>query len=243
MSEQPLGVVDRPSTNSESSDYNVNFFKPKTAHSRANMKMIISMVLVWVLAVFGFQVLLMVFNQPTPEEGYTTFESVWPKVKDGSASVQEKQEFARVCLNVLGKNIVLTDDQKTVLKDSLTQTILGLVSSEQQSTITGEDTQAAVTLAKDVIGLQVSGFDKLRGDLLSYSMISNPSEEYSDELPVIMELYLVHNQSFLTDMRFLGFPFHYWYTAQFLLILFVGLCWIYAFQTDRSNKQYNFPDE
>lgn len=243
MSEQPLGMVDTPSTSTESSDYNVNFFKPKTAHSRANMNMIISMVLVWALAVFGFQVLLMVFNQPTPEEGYTTFESVWPKVKDGSASVQEKQEFAKVCLNVLGKNIVLTDTQKILLKDSLTQTLLGLVPSEKQSIITGDDKQAAVTLAKNVIGLQVSGFDTLRADLLPYSIISNPSEEYSDELPAIMELYLVHNQSFLTDMRFIGFPFHYWYTAQFLLILFVGLCLIYAYKTDRSNKKYNFPDE
>ena len=36
-----------------------------------------------------------------------------------------------------------------------------------------------------------------------------------------LDLYLVHNQSVLTDLKFLGFPFHYFYTAVFLLILFV----------------------
>ncbi|RKX20065.1 MAG: hypothetical protein DRP35_06675 [Candidatus Zixiibacteriota bacterium] len=38
-------------------------------------------------------------------------------------------------------------------------------------------------------------------------------------------------------MRFLGFPFHYFYTAVFLLVLFVGLCWIFCFQTDRIYKK------
>ncbi|MEA3334242.1 MAG: DUF4212 domain-containing protein [Pseudomonadota bacterium] len=31
-------------------------------------------------------------------------------------------------------------------------------------------------------------------------------------------------ESFLTDMQFLGFPFHYWFTGQFLIILFILLC-------------------
>jgi len=61
------------------------------------------------------------------------------------------------------------------------------------------------------------------------------SEEAVEELPGIMEKYLVHNQSFLTDARFLGFPFHYFYTAVFLLILFVGLCWLYCVRADRRN--------
>jgi hypothetical protein len=46
-------------------------------------------------------------------------------------------------------------------------------------------------------------------------------------LPEIMKLYLTHNQSVLTDTTFLGFPFHYFYTAVFLLILFIGLCIVY----------------
>jgi putative solute:sodium symporter small subunit len=57
-----------------------------------------------------------------------------------------------------------------------------------------------------------------------------------------MELYLIHNRSVLTDTIFLGFPFHYFYTAVFLLILFVGLCWLYCVRTDMFNKKYGIED-
>lgn len=50
-----------------------------------------------------------------------------------------------------------------------------------------------------------------------------------------MKLYMTHNQSVLTNAKFLGFPFHYFYTAVFLLILFVFLCWLYCVITDRVN--------
>ena len=53
------------------------------------------------------------------------------------------------------------------------------------------------------------------------------SDASLDRLPEIMKLYLTHNQSVLTDTLFLGFPFHYFYTAIFLLILFIGLCILY----------------
>ena len=83
-------------------------------------------------------------------------------------------------------------------------------------------------------------------DLLPNSLVKvqNPtlSTEVKESLPKIMELYLVHNQSFLTDFRFLGFPFHYWYTAQFLLILFVVLCLIYAVSIDKINTNHAVPE-
>ncbi|MBW1645911.1 MAG: DUF4212 domain-containing protein [Deltaproteobacteria bacterium] len=31
-------------------------------------------------------------------------------------------------------------------------------------------------------------------------------------------------ESFLTRMRFLGFPFHYWWTGQFMIIVYILLC-------------------
>ena len=57
-----------------------------------------------------------------------------------------------------------------------------------------------------------------------------------------MGLYLIHNRSVLTDTKFLGFPFHYFYTAVFLLILFVGLCWLYCIRTDMFHKKYGIED-
>jgi len=78
-----------------------------------------------------------------------------------------------------------------------------------------------------------SGFSP--GSLEATILINSLKEDYpqrlADEsltrLPVVMKLYLTHNQSKLTDTKFLGFPFHYFYTAVFLLILFVTLCIIY----------------
>jgi putative solute:sodium symporter small subunit len=67
--------------------------------------------------------------------------------------------------------------------------------------------------------------------------LENVPEEYMAELPGIMQLYLTHYQSVLTDTLFLGFPFHYWYTAEFLLILFVLLCWVYCIRIERLHKK------
>jgi putative solute:sodium symporter small subunit len=97
------------------------------------------------------------------------------------------------------------------------------------------------------IGLEDEGFDKIMRSLLQTSLIQvkkgNFNEDLKSELPKVMELYLIHNQSFLTDFQFLGFPFHYWYTAQFLLILFVLLCLYYAVSIDKMNKEYDFVEE
>ena len=66
--------------------------------------------------------------------------------------------------------------------------------------------------------------------------------ESRDVVAEAMGLYLIHNRSVLTDLKFLGFPFHYFYTAVFLLILFVGLCWLYCVRTDLFNKKYGIED-
>ena len=69
---------------SESQEYNVNFFKPATKHTRANMWLVVTLVLVWAVGVFGFQFLLIGMNEPTPEESYTQFQKVWPAVVAGT---------------------------------------------------------------------------------------------------------------------------------------------------------------
>jgi putative solute:sodium symporter small subunit len=112
---------------------------------------------------------------------------------------------------------------------------------------TGEPDENLSSLAASTLGLETAGYDKIMIDLLPTSLIKLTDfsfpEEAKLELPNIMELYLVHNQSFLTDFVFLGFPFHYWYTAQFLLIMFVVLCVVYASSIEKANKKYNFIEE
>jgi len=69
------------------------------------------------------------------------------------------------------------------------------------------------------------------------------TKDNKEKLPAIMSLYLTHNQSVLTDTQFLGFPFHYFYTSVFLLVLFVALCWVYCFIIDRMHSKMGTYDK
>jgi len=72
--------------------------------------------------------------------------------------------------------------------------------------------------------------------------ILNPQPVDRAQVDKVMTLYLTHNQSFLTDFRFLGFPFHYFYTAVFLLVLFVFLCVIYAYRIQHLHRKYGMEE-
>ncbi len=39
--------------------------------------------------------------------------------------------------------------------------------------------------------------------------------------------------SWLTDARFMGFPFHYWFTGQFAILAFLLLCLLFNQRYDR----------
>ncbi len=224
--------------------YEVNFFKPLSEHAKANKKLISRLAIIWVLAVFGFHFLLIFITNPTAEQTLSDFNSVWPQVlEDTSATNETKQVFAKSILMVLGKNIAVKENHKAVLKESLSWTVYSMQADSVKPIYQAEPNDEVINGAVASIGLGSEGFDKIMKDLLPVSIVKveNPSlsAESIKALPEIMKLYLIHNQSFLTDFKFLGFPFHYWYTAQFLLILFVVLCLIYAVTIDKINKKYN----
>lgn len=228
--------------------YEVNFFKPLSEHAKANKKLILTLAIIWAVAVFGFQFALILLNEPTPEKNYTLFQSVWPEVVENeSASTEIKQDFIKVSLAVLGKNIAVSEDHKTVLKGTLSRMLLGMQPDSLKPVFQKEPDQETYALAAETIGLASTGFEKIMIDLLPTSLVQVNDEkipaEYKEKVPSIMELYLVHNQNILTDIKFLGFPFHYWYTAQFLLILFVVLCVIYAVAIEKRNIKHDFIEE
>lgn len=229
-------------------EYNVNFFKPLSDHAKANKSLISILAIIWFVAVFGFQALLIIFNEPTPEKAYTSFNTIWPSVVENQeALVEDKQLLSRSVLSVLGKNIAVKDDHKSVLKEVLTWSVMTSLPDSLQNLFMDEPNDETFKNAASIIGLQKEGFDKIMVDLLPFSIVKANSNILSEDvikaLPDIMKLYLVHNQSFLTDFNFLGFPFHYWYTVQFLLILFVVLCLIYAVAIEKTNKKFNFVEE
>jgi len=224
----------------EHEKYDVNFFKPLSEHAKANKSLISKLAIIWAVAVFGFHFLLILVTTPTAEQTLNDFNSVWPQVvEDSEATVEMKQVFAKSMLMVLGKNIAVKDDHKAILKESLSWAVYSMQPDSVKPIYKLEPNSAAIS-----IGLSTEGFDKIMKDLLPSSLVKVKNSSLSDEskkaLPEIMELYLIHNQSFLTDFKFLGFPFHYWYTAQFLLILFVLLCLYYAVSIDRMNDEYEF---
>jgi len=228
--------------------YEVNFFKPLSEHAKGNKKLISRLAIIWAVAVFGFHFLLIFITTPTAEKTLSDFNSVWPQVvEDSSAANEAKQIFAKSVLMVLGKNIAVKDNHKAVLKESLSWSVYSMQADSVKPLYQAEPTKETINSAIVSIGLESEGFDKIMRDLLPVSLLkvenASLSVESKKSLPEIMNLYLIHNQSFLTDFKFLGFPFHYWYTAQFLLILFVVLCLIYAVSIDKLNKKHEIVEE
>ena len=244
-------------------DYHISFFKPTTPQAKYNRNMVIWLVLIWVIAIFGFHVLLRIIEEPTPEADYITFQNVWPQVEKGNASDKELIEFGQSTLSVLGK-IMLSDADKPVLNNALSYSVYQLTPDslkeervamirefeEKRKSIENisnpEYVSAKMNLSKELSPvLHLSSAD-IRSKILPLELKSEGTDALTGEskaqLPVVMKKYMVHNQSVLTDFKFLGFPFHYFYTAVFLLILFVGLCLLYCVLTDRVNAKLNITD-
>ncbi len=75
----------------QTNNYDISFFKPTTPIAKFNINITISLVTIWAIAIFRFQLILKIIEKPTPEVAYTEFEKVWDKVSEGSASADEEK--------------------------------------------------------------------------------------------------------------------------------------------------------
>lgn len=249
----------------DSSDqYNFSLFKPRNFHGKKNRNVILTLLAIWVTAVFGFQLLLRVIEKPVPEKALTAFRSVWPQHQSLKSGDEEYRILLHSLVQVRGKNTVKPEAQK-VISAGISTIVFNLVPDTTGSLIRSGiremvelkgrlavshgqeylDTKSVLLTVKNNLSALTSGYTGfMEGSLESSILLNSISEDHpeslSDEifsgLPGIMELYLIHNQSFLTDATFLGFPFHYFYTAVFLLILFVILCIVYIILVERRLK-------
>ena len=240
----------------ESSDqYNFSIFSPRNRHGKNNRNVIFTMLAIWAVAVFGFQILLRVIEKPVPEAALGQFEEQWALITSGSEAGADYSALLNSLVMVRGK-ITLTEADRMLLSDAITasafrlvpdsvrQTVLDGIAGlkrmhEEISTLKGQEYLDLKALIRDA-GLAVTatlepftgyGTGSLEAPILVASLkeewpASFTGTEFS-RLPDVMKLYLTHNRSVLTDTTFLGFPFHYFYTAVFLLILFVVLCIVY----------------
>ncbi len=249
-----------------SNDYNFSLFKPVSPYGKRNRNLIITLLIIWFVAIFGFQGLLLVFQKPTPEKALIAFESVWENVKTGNAGEQEKKELVNSLIAVAGKSSVKAK-HKIVLDNAITWYVFGMISDPEKLVLSEQVKELATTrekLAKaseaeyarlksdltrikatiNSIANESTGIDPTnnKAAILPYNLNAEIKEltgEEMEALPKVMKLYLTHNQSFLTDTKFLGFPFHYFYTAEFLLILFVLMSLFYSIRITQIQKKFS----
>ncbi|MDA3818915.1 MAG: DUF4212 domain-containing protein [Candidatus Delongbacteria bacterium] len=245
-------------------DYHVSFFKPKNDRARVNRNIIIWMLCIWALAVFGFQIVLKIIEEPVPEPIYTEYEALKNSVFSGQASDSEIRAFTKVPLQVLAK-VLITPQDKDVLRSALNWGIFSVATEDQAASLrskiesfnaikesTESITDPKYEEAKQELAALGAGIlnlpdNDVRKRVIPLEMRTDYPQSLSPELQKklddILSRYLIHNESVLTNTKFLGFPFHYFYTAIFLLILFVVLCWIYCLQATAADKKYKITNE
>ncbi|MEA1896201.1 MAG: DUF4212 domain-containing protein [Bacteroidota bacterium] len=248
---------------SEKNDYHFSFFKPTTDSSRRNRNMVVQFVLIWAIAIFGFQILLKILEKPTPEPAYIVYETHWGDIQDGNIELTNLQNVGKSALSVLGKVAIDAGHRQALdnavswmawnIADSIQKQrlIVAVKEFEDIALITENITDDIYVGKKDqLISILQETFNlhpnDVRGKIAALEVKSSLMGAFDTESRKIFEeamgLYLIHNRSVLTDIRFLGFPFHYFYTAVFLLILFVGITWLYCVRTDMFNKKYDIED-
>ncbi|MBI9034805.1 MAG: DUF4212 domain-containing protein [Bacteroidales bacterium] len=285
--------------NTNNEDYKVSFFRPTNDHSRENRNMVLWLVIIWAVAVFGFQTALRIIQEPTPEPALTDYYEVKHVVlSDEYVSVEQRQMFIKSISSVLGKaflrdlglnkvNKLNYPMLRNVLGWAVYQAIPDSVQPEVKNVfVSYEKTQldletlqknqnlpekrllqyeferelkikeqaiiqekAKVKVVLEPFMATLVGQDPMAGMIQNviYAQVKpgyleGLPQEYLSNLDDVMNFYLVHNRSVLTDTKFLGFPFHYFYSAVFLLVLFVFLCWVYAWRTEKINKKYGVVD-
>ncbi|MEE4165372.1 MAG: hypothetical protein V2I35_05195, partial [Desulfocapsaceae bacterium] len=207
----------------ESKSFDVNFFKPSTPFLRENIRAIVIGLVIWGVATYGFQILLKIMETPTSEAIYLSFQQAAPKLADGSASPEDKVTAANFYLSMLGKSTALLNND--ALKDAFTSTVYSLLSDAEKKTLLSV-AQTAATDKKvnvDFINTALGITDnKAMMAAVPYSLSAVSPDKMAmtnDALTPLMDKFFIHNQSVLTDTIVFGFPFHYLYTALFLLTL------------------------
>lgn len=249
-------------------DYHFSLFTPNSPYTRKIRNIVLSILLIWALAVFGFQILLRVIEKPTPEKAFTLFESVWEDVKSGNPSIDDKNSFSTSLSFALGKSS-LKKEHREPLVNALNWSIYSIADSSDRSVLTNsvnELRKYQLMLSESKKDLEFSAIkekmeaartnvlvmiekitllksNSLEAGVIAFNLKSEFSETISEAdtqaIPLVMNTYLVHNQSILTNTKFLGFPFHYFYTSIFLLVMFVLLCLIFSLSVDRLQKKFN----
>lgn len=241
---------------SQENNYHISFFQPTTARARYNRNMVVWLISIWAVAIFGFHFLLKAIEKPTPEPELLVFNEVWENVKTGNATSEELLKFAQATLHVSGKVFIKADHRTalnngiswatyqladSVQKAAISELLLKFESAAKNANVVTEPDYIKAKLELGAIAQQILKLNPatVLAKILPLELRSSGILEFTEAnkatVEACMPLYTIHNRSVLTDTKFLGFPFHYFYTAVFLLILFIGLCLAYCYKVDKYN--------
>ncbi|MFO7574987.1 MAG: hypothetical protein R6W67_07500 [Bacteroidales bacterium] len=247
----------------ETEDYKISFFRPTTDRARLNRNLTLKLFIAWAVAIFGFQVLLKIIEKPVPEEGLMSFSAAWEKIEAEAAGITDFQNAAVPIVQVMGKSSLKAEEYE-VLRDALGWIVARVIPDDELKELQEEVIHLNLLRnqitslkdeeylkAKEIVGMKAGSVLGLEGGSLLSQLLPlgldndliNVSPENKIKVPGIMNTYMIHNRSVLTDTIFLGFPFHYFYTAVFLLIFFIGLCWFYCYRTDKVHARLNFTEQ
>ncbi len=204
----------------EHNQYHFSFFKPTTESARHNRNMVLQFVVIWAVAIFGFQILLKVLEKPTPEPAYLLYQQSWPAIKSGDLNVRDLQISAQSALSVLGK-VHIRPAHRSALDNAVSWFAWQIADSSQQAmlfaaltdfeslaakveSITDESYKAKKEILIPILG-ELYGLAPMdiRGKIAPLEVHSLLLESFDDENRKVfeeaMEFYMVHNQSVLTD--------------------------------------------
>lgn len=226
-----------------STKYDINFFKPHTPFLKDATRLIWIGLTIWFVATYGFHILLKVIEKPTPEAGYLVYEKVYPKLTNDSASTEDLVGIGNVYLGLVGKSVAL--QANTALKNVFTSTVYTILPENQREQLLSTAKEAATNKKVDTsyiakaLGVESNAAMKAAVPYALSPIGAVDISMVNPDIPAIMDRYLIHNQSVLTDTIVLGFPFHYFYSALFLLALFVTICLVYCKAIDKVMVKYD----
>ena len=125
------------------------FTDPNTKQYDRNM--VVQLVLIWAVAIFGFQILLKIIEKPTPEPAYLVYETYWDDIQAANMEIINLQSVGQSALSVLGK-VAIDPEHRKALDNAVSWMAYNLADSSQKVSLKAQISDfEALTLSASII--------------------------------------------------------------------------------------------
>jgi len=100
-----INSVTKPNTfhMETNTDYHFSLFQPFSEHGRKIRNLILTMLTIWAVCVFGFQILLKVVEKPVPEATLISFDASYASLQNGHTDQATVRDFMHSLVLTAGK--------------------------------------------------------------------------------------------------------------------------------------------